>query len=82
MEQLIGTHEIAPKHTGWKRTISFHLWENYGKRRLYYSFREYNRQGRPAGHNQGQGYIDLDSGEIEAPPSDRIIIRKLLQEAK
>ena len=80
MKKLIGTHEIAPKQTGWKSTITFKLWEKYGKSRLYYSFQHYNRQGRPAGRNDGKGYIDLDSGEIKAPPSDRRIIKKLLED--
>lgn len=79
MEHLAGTiHQIASKYAGGKSEISFRLWENYGQRRLYYSFQHYNRQGRPTGHNQGKGYIDLDSGEIVAPPSDRIVIRKLV----
>jgi len=73
------THKIPSKYAGGKSEISFSLWEKSGKSRLYYSFRHYNRRGRPAGSSQGKGYIDLETGEIVAPPSDRIIIRRLLE---
>ena len=81
MEQLAGTnHKIPSKYPGGKSEISFSLWEKYGKRRIYYSFWHYNRRGKPAGSSQGKGYIDLGTSEIIAPPSDRIIIRRLLEE--
>jgi len=82
MEQLkqIGRMEIPPKHTGWMSYIDFRPWEGHGLKRLYYNFSHYNRDGRPSGHSQGKGFIDLNTGEVQAPPSDKRLIRKILSE--
>ena len=73
------TREVPSKYAGGRTEVRFSLWEKYGKSRLYYSFQHYDRHGRPTGHHEGRGYIDLESGEIVAPPSDRIMIRKLVE---
>jgi len=74
----MGEAEIAPKQTGWTSKIRFNRWQNYGKDRLYYSFSHTNRHGKPVGHSKGKGYIDLQTGEVEAPPNDRRIIKSLV----
>jgi hypothetical protein len=70
--------KIAPKHTGWRSVIRFNRWEKYGHVRLYYSFAHYDRNGQMRNSSKGKGYIDLNSGEVKAPPSDKILIKKAL----
>jgi hypothetical protein len=80
VQELIekGQAEIPAKHTGWTSTIRFNRWTKYGKDRLYYSFSHTNRHGKPSGHSKGKGFINVQTGEVEAPPSDRGLIRNLV----
>jgi hypothetical protein len=71
--------EVNPKHTGWTRKIRFNRWTKYGKDRLYYSITDYDRKGKNRNHYTGKGYIDLQSGEVTAPPSERIMLKGLIE---
>jgi hypothetical protein len=81
LEQIRGMEEaeITPKHTGWKRIMRFNRWQNYGKDRLYYAFIDYGRNGQQRNYSKGKGYIDLQTGSVEAPPADRRLIKNLLE---
>ena len=79
IEKMIAIEEaeINAKYSGGSSKIKFNRWQKYGKDRLYYSFQHVTKSGNFK-HHKGNGYIDLETGEVSAPPSDCVIIKKLV----